>query len=232
MITIVSAIWQRPELTEIFLDSLVRYRNDYCITAMVAGSEGSKSRDICAKREIGYIETPNKPLSDKFRRASQEAIIVYKPTNLLILGSDDFIDDRLIKKYIESMAFDVVGIRDCYYYHTKSREGAYWSGYTFPHRIGESIGMARMLSRKVYERLHGKIWPSGMNSGLDYTMMQRIKKVKDLEKITYSIKDVGIAVDIKGQGNITGFDCYRNNMTEVTDPTFDTIPEFPLIQEL
>lgn len=229
MITIVSAIWQREKLTEIFLQSLERYRKDYGITAMVAGSEGSKTKEMCSG--VGYIETPNKPISNKFIRASQEAIVRYKPTHLLILGSDDFIDDSLIKKYIEHMTYDVVGVRDCYFYHTGSREGMHWHGYN-NFREGEPIGMARMLSRKVYERLKGKIWPAGMNSGLDYTMMQRLKKVRDLKRITFEIKDTGMAVDIKGQGNISGFDCYRGNMTEVEDSAFDTIPEFSLIQKL
>ena len=153
MITIVSAIWQRPRLTEIFLKSLERYRKDYGITAMVAGSEGTKTKHLCTLHGVGYIETANKPLSDKFNRALNEAIARYKPSNLLILGSDDFIDDSLIENYIAHLKYDVVGVKDCYFYNTRNREGAYWSGYTFPHRIGESIGMARMLSRKVYERL-------------------------------------------------------------------------------
>lgn len=232
MITVVSAIWQRDKLTEIFLKSLERYRRDYGITAMVAGSEGQRTKNMCALHGVGYIETPNKPISNKFIRASQEAIAKFKSSHLLILGSDDFVDHSLMKTYIEHMSYDVVGIKDCYFYHTKSKEGAYWSGYTFPHRIGESIGMARMLSRKVYERLGGKLWASNMNNGLDYTMVQRLKKVKDLKRITLDIGDVGMAVDIKGTGNITGYDCYRNNMTEVEDSAFDTIPEFSLIKEL
>jgi len=212
--------------------SLKRCRRDYGIQAMVAGSEGKTSRELCESYGVGYIETPNKPISNKFIRAAQAAIVKYKPSHLLILGSDDFIDNSLIQTYSQLLDYDVIGMKDCYFYHTKSKEAAYWKGYTFPHRVGESIGMARMLSRKVYELLKGKLWASNMNSGLDYTMMQRIKKVKGLKCITASITDVGIAVDIKGQGNITGFDCYRGNMKSVSDELFNTIPEFELIKEL
>ena len=118
MITIVSAIWQRDKLTEIFLDSLHRYYTDYGITAMVAGSEGTKTKNMCALRGVSYIEVPNKPISNKFIRAAQAAVVTHKPSNLLILGSDDFIDDALIKTYIEHMPYDVVGIKDCYFHNT------------------------------------------------------------------------------------------------------------------
>ena len=71
----------------------------------------------------------------------------------------------------------------------------------------------------------------GMNSGLDYNMMKRIKKHSGFNWISFSIKGM-VAVDIKGQGNITGFDCYRANMRSVDSSIFDTIPEFKQIKKL
>ena len=47
-----------------------------------------------------------------------------------------------------------------------------------------------------------------------------------------SVKDAGVVVDCKGKGNITGFDCYNENMTPVPEKTFNVIPEFSLIQKL
>jgi len=230
LISIVSAIWQRPELTEIFLDSLVRYRKDYGITAVVAGSEHNSKP--CSSRGIGYVEVPNKPLSGKFIKASQKAAALYNPDAFLILGSDDFIDDALIQRYIRTLenGVDVAGIVDCYFYNTISKEPMYWRGYT-NFRRDETIGMARMLSKKVFNRLGGKLWPSNMNSGLDFTMMKKLKKIKGLVWQSFHIEGM-IAVDVKGQGNISDFSCYRENMTPVDISIFDTIPEFKRIKKL
>jgi len=231
MISIVSALWQRMELTEIFLDSLVRYRKDYGIQAVVTGSEGKKTREMCQSRGVGYIEMANKPISNKFIRAAQSAMVSHKPSHLLVLGSDDFVDDAFIRRYLELLEYDIVGILDCYFYNTKSKETAYWCGYT-NFRKGETVGMGRMLSKNVYEKLRGRLWPAGMNSGLDYTMMQRLKKVKDLKYKKLSMNDGLVAVDIKGEGNITRFDCFRSNMTEVDEKILKTIPEFSKIEKL
>ena len=230
MISIVSAIWQRPELTEIFLDSLVRYRKDYGITAVVAGSEHNGKP--CSSRGIGYVEVPNEPLSGKFIKASQKAAALYNPDAFLIMGSDDFIDDALIQRYIRTLenGVDIAGITDCYFYNTISKEAMYWCGYT-NFRQGETIGMARMLSKKVFRGVHGKFWPSGIETGLDYNMMQKIKRVKNIIQQSFHIEGM-IAVDIKGQGNISPFDSYRENMTPVDISIFDTIPEFKRIKKL
>jgi len=230
LISIVSAIWQRPALTDIFLDSLVRYRKDYGIQSVVAGSEKRKTQDMCAMRGISYIEIRNKPLSGKFNAAAQKAVVKYNPKALLILGSDDFVDDNLIKNYIRVIdEADVIGILDCYFYHTGSKESMYWKGYT-NFRKGETIGMARMVSRKVFNRLKGELWPSNIDSGLDFNMMKRIRKHK-FKQIVFNVEGM-VAVDIKGQGNISAFSDYRENMSPVEESVFNTIPEFTRIKQL
>ena len=197
---------------------------------MIAGSEGNSEQ--CKSRDIGYIEVPNKPLSNKFVKASQKAAVQYIPDAFLVLGSDDFIDDALIQKYFKALesGADVVGIKDCYFYHTGSKEAMHWTGYT-NFRAGETIGMARMVSKKVFSRLNGKLWPSSIESGLDYNMMKRLKRYDNFNWLSLSIEEM-VAVDIKGQGNISPFGCYRANMNPVDISVFDTIPEFKRIQKL
>ena len=232
MISIVSAIWQRPELTEIFLDSLVRYRKDYGITAVVAGSEGESTRQACVSRGIGYVETLNQPLSAKFNKASMEAWTKYKPDGLMIMGSDDFVNERLIQHYLLNLkqGVDVLGFRDCYFYNAKTKEAVYWPGYTVPHRRGESIGMARLLSAKVFRRLRLRLW-SESTAGLDYLMTQRLKKYPKFKRKTLSVKDDNyILVDIKGFGNFCEIAQYETE--PINAEVFDTIPEFKQIKEL
>ena len=232
MISIVSAIWKRKALTEIFLSSLQRYEKDYGIRSAIAGSEGVQSREMCLDYGVAYVEVPNKPISGKFIKASQLAGVCFDPDAFLILGSDDFIDDALIQRYIRTLknGVDIAGIKDCYFYHTESKEAMHWIGYT-NFRQGETIGMARMLSRKVFNKLGGKMWPSNMDSGLDFTMMKKLKKLKGLIWQSFHIEGM-VAVDIKGQLNISTFDCYRANMEPVDISVFDSIPEFKQIKKL
>jgi hypothetical protein len=230
LISIISAIWERPALTDIFLDSLVRYKRDYGIDSAVAGSEGMITSNKCFNRGISYVETKNKPLSGKFNAAALKAVERFKPKALLILGSDDFVDDNLIKNYLRVIdEADVVGLLDCYFYHTGSKESAYWKGYT-NFRKGETIGMARMVSVNAFNRLKGKLWPSNIDSGLDFNMMKRIKK-KGLKQIVFNIEGM-VAVDIKGQGNISAFGDYRENMTPISENILSTVPEFERIKTL
>lgn len=232
MISIVSAIWQRPKLTEIFLQSLQRYKKDYGITAAIAGSEGEQSKQMCQDYGVEYVETPNNPISGKFIIASQLAALKFNPDAFLILGSDDFLDDALIERYLKALknGADVIGLIDCYFYHTGSKEAMHWVGYT-NFRRDETIGMARMLSKKVFNGLHGKLWPSNMDSGLDFNMMKKLKKLRNVVWQSLHIEGM-VAVDVKGQGNISPFSCYRANMKPVDISVFDTIPEFEQIKKL
>ena len=230
MISIISAIWQRPLLTDIFLDSLLRYKRDYGIDSVVAGSEKRNTANKCAMRGITYVEVPNKPLSGKFNAAARKAVEKFNPKALLILGSDDFVDDNLIKNYIHVIdEAQVFGIVDCYFYHTGSKEAMYWKGYT-NFRQGETIGMARMVRTEVFNKLKKGLWPANINSGLDFNMMKRIKKI-GAKQIIFPIKGM-VALDIKGQGNVSPFDSYRANMEPVSYDTFNTIPEFERIHTL
>jgi hypothetical protein len=187
---------------------------------------------MCQDYGVEYVEVKNKPISNKFIKASQWAATRFNPDAFLILGSDDFIDDALIQRYLKALkdGVDVAGLIDCYFYHTGSKEAMHWVGYT-NFRRGETIGMARMISKKVFNRLHWKLWPSNIDSGLDFNMMKRLKKVSGIVQKSFHI-DGMVAVDIKGQGNISPFDCYRANMEPVDISVFDTIPEFEQIKKL
>lgn len=228
---IVSAIWQREALCRIFLNSVERYWKDYGIPTMIAGSEGIKTREMCLDAGAGYIETPNQPLGNKFNKALYAAYINYDPDGFMMLGSDDFVNDKLIKRYIALIneGYDVVGFKDCYFYNPKTSQAVYWPGYDVPHRKDESIGMGRLLSKKVFMRLGGKFWNSSATAGLDWLMTQRLKKNKDFKKKLLTVKDGYVLVDIKGFGNFNSIEQYK---TEPIDEKILDFPEFQGIKSL
>lgn len=238
-IAIVTAIWKREALTRIFLNSVKRYWQDYGISTMIAGSEGAKTREMCLDAGAGYVETTNLPLSNKFNSAAKSAHIQFNPDAFMIMGSDDFVNDTLIKRYFYSLeqGYDIIGFRDCYFYHTGSREAALWHGYLKTegkyNRVGETIGMARLISKRAFQKVKLKLWPGGMNSGLDFNMMKKLKRYPELRLKSIGVNDdMYVLVDIKGQHNITDFSCYRKNFDLVDTGVFNTIPEFPEIEKL
>lgn len=231
-IAIITAIWQREKLTRIFLKSVQRYWKQYGIFTMIAGSEGVKTRELCLDHGAGYVEVPNQPLGNKFNQALIAARANYNPDGFIIMGSDDFMDDRVISEYylLLSKGIDVAGFKDCYFYDAKTKEAAYWGGYTVKHRQNETIGMGRLLSKKVYERLRGRFWNPGAKAGLDWLMQQKLRKITDFKKQLLTVKDGYVLVDVKGFGNFNSIAQYQTE--PVNTEIFDIIPEFSEIKEL
>ena len=231
-ISIITATWGRERLFRVFLNSIKRYYQDFGIQTMIAGSEGVKTRDMCLDAGAGYVEVPNSPLSGKFNAAIMAAHVNYKPDGFMILGSDDFVNGAVIKLYQYALknGVDVAGFKDCYYYNAKMGEAVYWPGYTVAHRVGESIGMGRLLSLKAFRAVKGRPW-SEANRGLDWLMNQRLKGHKTLKRATYTMKGSNcVMVDIKGFGGISSLGSYDTEPVDIN--VFDTIPEFEDILKL
>jgi len=231
-LSIVTAIWKRENLTRIFLKSVQRYWQDHGIHTVIAGSEGVHTREMCLDAGAGYIEVPNEPLSGKYNKAIMTAYANYNPDGFIVLGSDDFMNDEIINKYLSliELGYDFAGFKDCYYYDAKKKQGYFWNGWTVSHRRGESIGMGRLLSRNALTLLGGRPWSKG-NRGLDWIMTQRLKKFKKLKRMTLSMKDNNyVLVDIKGFGSISSLGSY--DLEPVDTLCFRSIPEFSEILEL
>ncbi|GIR28158.1 MAG: hypothetical protein CM15mP42_11080 [Methanobacteriota archaeon] len=75
----------------------------------------------------------------------------------------------------------MVGIKDFYIYDTERRKLAYWRGYgklNDAHRMNETIGLARCLSRTLLDKLDFNIWNDlNISRNLDGAMTTRLKEV-------------------------------------------------------
>ena len=96
-----------------------------------------------------------------------------------MLGSDDIVCSKLLDVYTPSMekGIDLIGLIDCYFLDARDSTLKYWKGYT-NHRIGESIGMARMMSKDLLERMNWNVWSKGLKKGLDSSMMRNLRSLK------------------------------------------------------
>lgn len=163
---IVSCIWKRPQLTEIFLKYYKKLADDikdrHQLILLAVGSEGEFSKNLCLQNDFHYIEHPNRPLSQKWNvavKASKE----FNPDAIIILGSDDFVSKNLFDVYAIKILNNnsVIGLKDMYILDSNLNKLFYWSGYSKeiePERHKETIGMARCINRVVLDKLEFDIW--------------------------------------------------------------------------
>ena len=236
-IVILTCIWKRPKLTRIVLShyrALKKELKDVMNLELVAvGSEGEKSQNICEENEFNYFEYKNQPMSEKWNFGLQMTKKI-NPDAVVIVGSDDLIDTNLLKFYDQKLkqGYMMVGIKDFYIYDSEKRKLAYWRGYgelNDAHRMNETIGLARCLSRTLLDKLDFNIWNDlNISRNLDGAMTTRLKEVGiypvseakvpyvNLENqlygaghLGYNLKEIeGFAIDIKTKTNLTTFDRY------------------------
>jgi hypothetical protein len=216
-IIVLTAVWQRHELFEIFKQGFERIKKDseHELKLVTIGSENIRFSDL-------HIEAPNQPLSNKW----QSGINYIKDLEwdyVLILGSDDLICSNLLKTYTPAMekGFDLIGLIDCYFLDSRNNSFNFWKGYT-NHRRGESIGMARMLSRDLLMKIDWQVWSKGLKNGLDFSMMQNISKIQYSEKVFNCKKENIAAIDIKTEINVSNINHYNNLFIE----SFDKFDKF------
>lgn len=246
---VLTAVWKRAELTNLFYryySNLKAELSGICdIRVLAVGSEEEESRKASETYDVKYVEASNEPLNEKWQAAA-DALREETFDAAIIIGSDDFLSPSLFKRYAElyKEGANVVGFIDGHFYNTATKEMLFWKGYGgpkkqlgMPERVGESIGMGRMLSRDVLERLDFEVWSGeSINKGLDLRMRQNLAKIGFLH-VEYEEMNVGsfkkaiphaivtlksgsehMLLDIKYETNVTDFEKYRTNSATVDEP--------------
>lgn len=193
MLVIIIAIYKRPELTEIVLNYYKRLQKKYLFKIVVAGSEGKPVKGV------DYIEVPNFPLSNKNNLMMQRAK-VHNPDAVVLLGSDDFICENVIKYYYELIKRKetaVVGFYDLYFYSTEHDILSYYE-------CGErSFGAGRYFPKTVLNKINWTGWYGEYDKGLDGNNM-KVLEAKHIEHNVIKLSEIGgFLLDVKHDLNIT-----------------------------
>ncbi|ULB45240.1 tetratricopeptide repeat protein [Limnospira fusiformis KN01] len=225
-VVFLSCTFGRIEVSKIYKQNLIDLQNSfykkYTFKNVIIDSENSNRELFADDERFEYYNYSNQPLSNKFNfgcKMLREIDFDY----VIILGSDDIIDNNVFMIYDENMAqnFDIIGMLDVYLFDLKNLKAYYWGGYPKESpRFGESIGMGRCLSKKIVENLNYQLWEDGLNKSLDYSMMKRIKSLPQDINISsnfFRIKGVGVACDIKSKNNITKVEKFLPTSQLITD---------------
>jgi len=206
---IVTGMWKRPEVFEIF----AKHTKTLGIEVIVAGSEGKKSRNLAEKYGFHYIEIENDPLAAKMNATTLKAKEL-KYTHVICVGSDDLLSKELIDEYLTLMrkGYDYIGVTDFYFYELESGKAAYWGGYRDRNRIGHTAGAGRVISKTLLDEWDWMPWDDKDSKYLDNSMQNKLRSSIH-PKTTFSLKGKGLlAVDIKSQVNMTPFELWDNTL--------------------
>lgn len=213
-IAIVSAVWQRHNIFEMFA---VGCKNlmancDAEIIVIVSGSEGLRSKQLVEKHGFIYCEMPNNNLAEKVNAP----VMIAKKLNvdyIFCMGSDDVVSVECFNIYIRQMKkeTDFIGVSDFYFYDTVSKRSLYWGGYLEKWRRGHTCGAARAISKRLLNQWNWKVWEPQHNKVLDNSIQYKLDNSKHTSCI-FSLKQQGVlAVDIKSQTNMTPFEKWNNS---------------------
>lgn len=183
-ILILTCLWGREETSNFFLNYFSSMRNSLKyveLDILAVGSEGEKTKNLVEAYNFKYVEYKNKPLSEKWQYGIECAREI-EFDGLVILGSDDIINVRTMDNYAKLLQQGVLfyGFYDAYVYNILNRSMMYYGGYgasisKMPRRLGETVGLGRMLSRDLLEFIDFDIWKGvKVNSSLDGYMKKRI----------------------------------------------------------
>lgn len=207
-IILLTCVWARHKLTKIFLEYYQSLKNKLSETIdlilVAVGSEGQKSYQLCEQYKFEYYEHPNNPVSDKWEYAIQ-LTKSYNPDGVIIMGSDDFVNEQLILHYIQFLNEGVLfaGLTDSYFFDLQSTELIHWKGYGgkikdngMPKRLGETIGACRLLSKKLLEILDYSLWKDvKVDKYLENHVTHKLNEI-DMLPVKYQHK---IPVEIDGK---------------------------------
>jgi hypothetical protein len=224
-LAIVTSIWGRPEIVELFMkgvDELRKNCPEFDIQVVVSGSIQDEERIKYKGKEFGcllnntksffkYIEIPNEPLAAKVN-ATTYACRNLDVDYVMCVGSDDIMSPEFLNAYIPYMRnnIDFIGVTDGYFYDTVSKKSLYWAGYREENRKGHTLGAFRALSSRLLSQWDWMPWENKDSAVLDKSMQDKLKRTAHTIE-TFTMKEKGvIGVDIKSSTNMTPFKKWDN----------------------
>ena len=213
-VAIVTGVWKRPEVFELFAKGAKQLLKIKGIEwkVIVVGSENHKSMHMVRRQRFDYIEAPNNPLARKMNttiRAARDWGADY----VLCLGSDDIITPQMMLIYIEQMnkGIDFIGVLDFFFYDLPTKRALYWGGYE-DGRKGHTCGAGRVLSSNLLGKWGWKIWEDKQSKVLDNSMEDKLNKTPHTSH-TFKCVDFDVMrLDIKSSTNMTPFECWANTV--------------------
>jgi hypothetical protein len=157
--TLIICVYKRHDLERIVIENFKRQSIIFGFDIIVVGSEGILSKQLA--EGCHYVECENFPVSNKHNKALEKAKEL-NAKGVILMGSDDFVSDsyfEFIEQFNEQTS-ELIGLKDLYFYSTKTKRLGYWKGYT-----STTVGAGRYFSRAILEQMEWQLWSDKKNTG-------------------------------------------------------------------
>ena len=172
-LVILTAFHHRHALNRIFALAMNRLRDSFGIQTCVAVTRGdTENIDICKEHKFHYVEVKNRPVSNKFN-LGLSLLPDLAWSHVMILGSDDIPSNRFIEMQMGYPDHDVIVTEDMWFWGLNPH-GIGFDTFTYLRAGKAMMGAGRCISRRAIEAVGYKLWPDGINSGLDGNAFRRI----------------------------------------------------------
>ena len=214
---IITAMHGRPEITRAFCMAVQRiYKETGVSTLAIITRNDYENIKLCNTHGIAWMESRNEPLGAKWNTALHYLKDV-DLSNVIILGSDDIVSTSFIDYQISKGDTDLSAMEDLWFWGLNKKRDGYKTFGHWTSNLCKLLGVGRMVSREVLEKLDWKLWDDDLRSGLDRSALDRIRGVT--KNINYfNLKEEGLfAMDIKYGRNISSL-APSLRTTEFEDP--------------
>jgi hypothetical protein len=197
-IAIGTTLWKRHDVAKLLLEHYARIRDlvadEVELVLISVGSEGDVTKDLSEKSGWQYDEFPNDPrhLPLKFSRMAQLAR-EHSPDAFMGVGSDDFMDERMVRVWAKKLreGFEYIGQLDYYEISLRHKQAILWQGYRGP-RAGETVGPFRLMSTRLLDAIDWTPWVSnGKPRGHDKEMRKRVLRLAGDKVATLTMDQEG-----------------------------------------
>lgn len=207
MLVAVSAAHGRHAITRAWAEHTASLGFD--AVAVSVTDTDSENIQTCEAFGLNALPVPNDPLSYKFNWAMWWAYHLPGSTKYMILPSDDFVSPAWVQAAREHPG-DYLYPHCCAIVDAETQAAYVITKLTFGTM---KYGAGRVVSRKVIDKLGGKLWPDELNKGLDGASHQRITKA-GFEINVVKTEDIPIT-DVKTAENLWPYKTWRDSGTPI-----------------
>ena len=219
---ILTCSWKRPKLTSKYCEHLdflkKKFTNHVNVKSIIIDSDQINESTIKKSQSL-YFKYPNQPLSNKFNFGMSH-FKDKKIDYVMVLGSDNFVDETLFIEFIKIMRnnIDLIGVLNSYVYDLKSKKTYHFLGYPKKNkRYGETLGAGRILSQNILSSLDYQPWKNGLSKGLDGSMWQKLYSLNFTEYKINVKKIGGMMLGVKTSTFITDINKMVNKVEVPND---------------
>lgn len=173
-----------------------------------------EDRQTCVDEGADFIIHENNPLGKKWNAGFLKAK-EYNPDAVLFVGSSDWVSDNWLPAmapYIMEQGIDLIGKPDFYLLDIGTiLRFCHWPGYGTGSRKNEPIGIGRILSARILNKMNWKPIADNLNHSIDWSMYQNAIKLGANIKMLKTDQIQSLSISTDRWPNMHKFDDHYSN---------------------